>query len=139
MKLISGSSNLTLAQHIADFLKIPLANIITRRSDSSEILVQIDENMCGEDVFIIQSTSNPTNDNLMELLIIIDSLKRGGARRIIACIPYFGYTRQDKCTSSSSIAGKLVADLIAQAGAHHIITFDLHTMQIEGFFNRATA
>lgn len=136
MKIIAGSSNQILAQNVAAFCNLPLTAISIKRFEDSEIFVEILEDVRGQDVFIIQSTSNPTNDHLMELLIIIDALKRGSARRITACVPYFGYGRQDrKFGPRTPITAKLVADLITTAGAGRLLTLDLHAGQIQGFFN----
>lgn len=136
MKLIACNSNRLLAEGIAQHLKIPLANAIIRSFADNEVFVEILENVRGEDVFIIQSTSKPANDHLMELLVTIDALKRGSARRITACIPYFGYARQDrKSGPRTPISAKLVADLLTTAGANRVLTLDLHAGQIQGFFN----
>lgn len=136
MKLLACNSNIPLSQAIADFLQVPLTQANVRRFADNEIFVEILENVRGEDVFVIQSTSYPANDNLMELLITIDALKRGSARRITAVIPYFGYARQDRKTSPRSpISAKLVANLITVAGASRVLTLDLHTGQIQGFFD----
>ncbi|MCH9845054.1 MAG: ribose-phosphate pyrophosphokinase [Alphaproteobacteria bacterium] len=136
MKLIDGTSNSVLAQEISDILQIPLTKCNIRRFGDGESFVEILENVRGEDVFIIQSTGNPSNERLMELLIIEDALKRGSARRITAVIPYFGYARQDRKTGPRTpITAKLVADLIVTAGAHRILTLELHSGQIQGFFN----
>ena len=136
MKLIACNSNQELAQGISQYLKIPLANAIIRSFADDEIFVEILENVRGEDVFVIQSTSKPANDRLMELLITIDALKRGSARRITACMPYFGYARQDrKSGPRTPISAKLVADIVTTAGANRVLTLDLHAGQIQGFFN----
>ena len=136
MKLLACNSNIPLSQAIADFLRVPLTKANIRRFADNEIFVEILENVRGEDVFVIQSTSFPTNDNLMELLITIDALKRGSARRITAVIPYFGYARQDRKTSPRSpISAKLVANLITVAGVSRVLTLDLHAGQIQGFFD----
>lgn len=136
MKLIACNSNRALAEGIAQHLNVPLANAVIRSFADDEIFVEILENVRGEDVFIIQSTSKPANDHLMELLITIDALKRGSARRITACIPYFGYARQDrKSGPRTPISAKLVADILTTAGANRILTLDLHAGQIQGFFN----
>lgn len=136
MKLISGNSNHPLAGRIAAELSLPLTRATLRRFADMEIFVEIEENVRGEDVFIIQSTSYPTNDNLMELLITIDALRRGSARRITAVMPYFGYARQDrKSAPRSPITAKLVANLLTTAGADRILTIDLHAAQIQGFFD----
>lgn len=136
MKIVSGNSNLPLANQVSKKLSVPLMRAkITRYSDN-EIFLEIHENVRGEDVFVLQSTSFPANDHLMELLIMIDALKRSSARRITAVIPYFGYARQDrKTTPRSPISAKLVADLLTVAGADRVLTFDLHSSQIQGFFN----
>ena len=118
MKLMTGNSNLPLAQGIADYMKLPLTNASVRRFADNEIFVEIHENVRGEDMFVIQSTSHPANDNLMELLIMIDALRRASAKRITAVLPYFGYARQDrKPGPRTPISAKLVANLITQAGA----------------------
>jgi ribose-phosphate pyrophosphokinase len=136
MKLISGTSNRKLAEEIANHLGISLANTNIGRFADQEINVEINESIRGEDVFIIQSTSYPTNDNLMELLVIIDALKRGSAKRITTVIPYYGYARQDrKSASRSPISAKLVANLISVAGADRVLSLDLHAAQIQGFFD----
>lgn len=136
MKLIACNSNRELAEGIAKQLNIPLANAIIRTFSDDEIFVEILENVRGEDVFVIQSTSKPANDHLMELLITIDTLKRGSARRITACMPYFGYARQDrKSGPRTPISAKLVADIVTTAGANRVLTLDLHAGQIQGFFN----
>lgn len=136
MKLIAGNSNIPLAQGISKHLNIPITEAVIRRFSDNEVFVEILENVRGEDVFVVQSTSKPANDNLMELLVIIDALKRGSARRITACIPYFGYARQDrKSGPRTPISAKLVADLITVAGADRVLTLDLHAGQIQGFFN----
>jgi ribose-phosphate pyrophosphokinase len=139
MKLICGNSNLPLAQAIADHLDSPLAKTTFKRFNDNEIFVSIEENVRGEDVFIIQSTSFPANDNLMELLIGIDALRRASARRITAVIPYFGYARQDrKVGGRTPISAKLTANLIVTAGAHRVLTLELHAGQIQGFFDIPT-
>lgn len=136
MKLIACNSNRELATGIAQHLNIPVANAIIRSFSDDEIFVEILENVRGEDVFVIQSTSKPANDHLMELLITIDALKRGSARRITACMPYFGYARQDrKSGPRTPISAKLVADILTSAGANRVLTLDLHAGQIQGFFN----
>lgn len=136
MKLIACNSNQPLAEGIARYLKTPLTDATIRHFEDDEIFVEILENVRGEDVFVIQSTSKPANDHLLELLITIDALKRGSARRITACLPYFGYARQDRKTGPRSpISAKLVADLITVAGANRVLTLDLHAGQIQGFFN----
>jgi len=139
MKLLSGNSNRTLAQAIADHLDLPLTKAQVRRFADNEVFVTVDENVRGEDVFVIQSTSFPANDNLMELLICMDALKRASARRITAVIPYFGYARQDRKTGGRTpISAKLVANLITRAGADRVLTMDLHAGQIQGFFDIPT-
>lgn len=136
MKLIAGNSNRRLADSIALHLKLPLTKASIRRFADNEIFVEIEENVRGEDVFVIQPTSAPTNDNLMELLIMIDALRRGSAKRITAVIPYFGYARQDrKSAPRSPITAKLVANLLTTAGADRVLTLDLHAAQIQGFFD----
>ena len=136
MKIISGNSNLELAQEIAQYTKNSLADTTMTRFSDKEIFVEIGENVRGEDVFLIQSTSFPANDNLMELLVAIDALKRGSAARITAVLPYFGYARQDRKTGPRTpISAKLVANLITIAGANRVLTMDLHAGQIQGFFD----
>ena len=139
MKLMTGNSNLPLAKAIADYLEIPLTDALVRRFADEEIFVEINENVRGEDVFVLQSTSYPANDNLMELLICIDALRRASARRITAVVPYFGYARQDrKSGSRTPISAKLVANLITEAGANRVLSVDLHAGQIQGFFDIPT-
>jgi ribose-phosphate pyrophosphokinase len=139
IKLVSGNSNRALADAIAAHLAIPLSNAVVRRFADMEIFVEIQENVRGADMFVIQSTSSPVNDHLMELLIIIDALRRASARRITAAIPYFGYARQDrKGGSRTPISAKLVANLITRAGADRVMTVDLHAGQIQGFFDIPT-
>ena len=139
MKLVAGNSNRALAEAIANYLDTPLTKCVVRRFADMEIFVEIEENVRGEDVFIIQSTSFPANDHLMELLIIIDALRRASARRITAVIPYFGYARQDrKPGPRAPISAKLVANLITEAGADRVLTLDLHAGQIQGFFDIPT-
>jgi len=136
MKILSGNSNRPLAEAIAASLSIPLTKATVRRFSDDEIFVEIHENVRGEDVFVVQSTSSPANDNMMELLICLDALKRASARRITAVLPYFGYARQDrKSTPRTPISAKLVANLIVAAGAHRVLTLDLHAGQIQGFFD----
>ena len=136
MKLVAGNSNRPLAEAIAKYLNIPLTKSDIRRFADEEVFVEMQENVRGEDVFIIQSTSFPANDNLMELLITIDALRRASARRITAVIPYFGYARQDrKPGPRTPISAKLVANLIQAAGADRVLTLDLHAGQIQGFFD----
>jgi ribose-phosphate pyrophosphokinase len=139
IKLVSGNSNPALAQAIAEGLGLPLTKAVVRRFADMEIFVEIQENVRGSDVFILQSTSYPANDHLMELLIITDALRRASARRITAVIPYFGYARQDrKSGSRTPISAKLVANLITHAGADRVMTLDLHASQIQGFFDIPT-
>jgi ribose-phosphate pyrophosphokinase len=136
MKLIAGNSNRPLAEGVASYLGISLCKAQVRRFADMEIFVEIHENVRGEDVFILQSTSFPANDHLMELLIITDALRRSSARRITAVLPYFGYARQDrKSGSRTPISAKLVANLITHAGADRVLTLDLHAGQIQGFFD----
>lgn len=136
MKLLSGNSNLPLAQSVSDFLDLPLVDTLVRRFSDNEIFVEILENIRGEDVFVIQPTSFPCNDNLMELLILIDALRRGSAKSITAVIPYYGYARQDRKTGPRTpISAKLVANLLTEAGASRVLTMDLHAGQIQGFFD----
>jgi ribose-phosphate pyrophosphokinase len=139
MKLVSGNSNRPLADAISAYLSTPLTQCMVKRFADMEIFVEIQENVRGQDVFVIQSTSFPANDNLMELLIIIDALKRASARRITAVIPYFGYARQDrKVGPRTPISAKLVANLIVRSGADRVMTLDLHAGQIQGFFDIPT-
>ena len=139
MKLLAGNSNQSLAKAIGDHLDVPLTRAQVRRFPDNEVFVVIDENVRGEDVFVIQSTSYPANDNLMELLICIDELTRASARRITAVMPYFGYARQDRKTSGRTpISAKLVANLVTRAGADRVLTVDLHAGQIQGFFDIPT-
>src|SRR6201992_264877 len=139
MKLLAGNSNRTLAEAIADYLDRPLTKAQARRFADNEVFVTIDENVRGEDVFVIQSTSYPANDNLMELLICIDALTRASAKRITAVMPYFGYARQDRKTGGRTpISAKLVANLITRAGADRVLTMDMHSGQIQGFFDIPT-
>jgi ribose-phosphate pyrophosphokinase len=139
MKLVAGNSNRALAEAIAAYLNIPLTKSVVRRFADMEVFVEIQENVRGEDVFVIQSTSYPANDHLMELLIIMDALKRASARRITAVIPYFGYARQDrKPGARTPISAKLVANLVTTAGADRVLTLDLHAGQIQGFFDIPT-
>ncbi|WP_270936994.1 ribose-phosphate pyrophosphokinase [Falsiroseomonas oryzae] len=136
MKIIACNSNRPLAEAVAAALGMPLTQASVRRFADMEIFVEIHENVRGEDVFVVQSTSYPANDNLMELLIMLDALRRASARRITAVIPYFGYARQDrKSGSRTPISAKLVANLIVEAGAHRVLTMDLHAGQIQGFFD----
>ena len=139
MKVIAGNGNRPLAQAISDYLEVPLTAASIRNFADKEVFVEIEENVRGEDVFVVQSTSYPANDTLMELLVAIDALKRGSARRITAVIPYFGYARQDRKTGPRTpISAKLVANLITIAGAHRVLTMDLHAGQIQGFFDIPT-
>src|ERR1700741_1561513 len=139
MKLFAGNSNRVLAEAVARYLNIPLGRASVRRFADQEIFVEIQENVRGEDVFVLQSTSYPANDHLMELLIMIDAFRRSSARRITAVIPYFGYARQDRRASGRTpISAKLVANLITQAGADRVLTVDLHAGQIQGFFDIPT-
>lgn len=136
MKLISGNSNIVAATGIAEYLDVKLTEASIKRFADEEVFVEIHENMRGEDVFVIQSTSYPANDHIMELLVTLDALKRASARRITAVIPYFGYARQDrKPGPRTPISAKLIADIITAAGANRILTLDLHADQIQGFFN----
>jgi ribose-phosphate pyrophosphokinase len=136
MKLITGNSNSPLAQDISTYLDVPLTQAKIKRFADDELFVEIMENVRGQDAFFIQSTSYPANDHLMELLIAIDALKRGSARRITAVIPYFGYARQDRKTGGRTpISAKLVANLITAAGADRVLTMELHAGQIQGFFD----
>ena len=139
MKLVSGNSNRLLAENIAKYLETPLADCTVKKFSDKEIFIEMNENCRGEDVFIIQSTSFPANDNLMELLILIDTLKRASAKRITAVIPYYGYARQDrKPGPSTPITAKLVANLIVKSGADRVLSMDLHAGQIQGFFDIPT-
>ncbi len=139
MKVLAGNSNGPLAEALAAYLKIPLTDASVRRFADMEVFVEIHENVRGEDVFMVQSTSFPANDNLMELLVCLDALRRASARRITAVIPYFGYARQDrKPGPRTPISAKLVANLITAAGANRVLTIDLHAGQIQGFFDIPT-
>ena len=139
IKLVAGNSNRALADAIAAHLATPLTKAVVRRFADMEIFVEIEENVRGRDVFVVQSTSFPANDHLMELLIITDALKRASARRITAVIPYFGYARQDrKVGPRTPISAKLVANLVTHAGAQRVLTVDLHAGQIQGFFDIPT-
>ena len=139
MKLLAGNSNHPLANQISEYLKVPLTKAIVRRFADMEVFVEIQENVRGEDVFVIQSTSFPANDHLMELLICIDALRRSSAKRITAVVPYFGYARQDrKPGPRTPISAKLIANIITQAGAGRVLTLDLHAGQIQGFFDIPT-
>src|SRR6516164_5480472 len=138
-KLVAGNSNPALADAIAAYLETPLVRAVVRRFADMEIFCEIQENVRGADVFVVQSTSFPANDHLMELLIVIDALRRASGRRITAVIPYFGYARQDrKVGSRSPISAKLVANMITHAGADRVMTLDLHAGQIQGFFDIPT-
>ena len=139
MKIVSGNSNLSLSKSIANYLKVPLVKASIKKFPDKEIFVEIQENVRGEDVFVIQSTSIPANDHVMELLIIIDALKRGSAKKISAIMPYYGYARQDrKSGPRTPISAKLVANLISVAGANRALMVDLHAGQIQGFFDIPT-
>ncbi len=139
MKLLTGNANLPLARAIADYLEMPLTQASVRRFADEEVFVEIHENVRGEDVFVIQSTGFPANDNLMELLIMIDALRRASAKRITAVVPYFGYARQDrKPGPRTPISAKLVANIITTAGADRVLSIDLHAGQIQGFFDIPT-
>ena len=139
MKLVTGNSNLKLANDISKYVGLDLSNCDVKRFADNEIFVEMKENVRGEDVFVIQSTSYPANDNLMELLIIIDTLRRASAKRITAVVPYFGYARQDrKPGPRTPITSKLVANMIDKAGANRVLTMDLHAGQIQGFFDIPT-
>ena len=139
MKIMTGNSNLPLARAIADYLETKLTDASVRRFADEEVFVEIHENVRGEDVFVVQSTSFPANDNLMELLICIDALRRASARRITAVVPYFGYARQDrKPGPRTPISAKLVANMITHAGADRVLSVDLHAGQIQGFFDIPT-
>ena len=136
MKIVACNSNRPLAEAVAATLGLPLIRASIRRFADMEVFVEIHENVRGEDVFVIQSTSYPANDNLMELLITLDALRRASARRVTAVIPYFGYARQDrKSAPRTPISAKLVANLITEAGANRVLTLDLHAAQIQGFFD----
>ena len=139
MKIVSGNSNRPLAEAIGAYLGLPLVKAVVKRFNDMEVFVEIQENVRGQDMFIIQSTSFPANDHLMELLIIIDALRRASAKRITAVIPYFGYARQDrKPGPRTPISSKLVANIITRAGADRVLTIDLHAGQIQGFFDIPT-
>ncbi|MFD2261369.1 ribose-phosphate pyrophosphokinase [Lacibacterium aquatile] len=139
MKILTGNSNRPLAEAIAAYLNLPLTRASVKRFSDMEVFVEIHENVRGEDVFVVQSTSFPANDNLMELLVTLDALKRSSARRITTVIPYFGYARQDRRSSPRTpISAKLVANLITTAGADRVLTLDLHAGQIQGFFDIPT-
>ena len=139
MKLVSGNSNINLSKDIAKYLGIDLVKATIKKFPDKEIFVEIHENVRGEDVFVVQSTSFPANDHLMELLITIDALKRGSSKSIAAIMPYYGYARQDrKSGPRSPISAKLVANLISVAGANRALMVDLHAGQIQGFFDIPT-
>jgi ribose-phosphate pyrophosphokinase len=139
MKILACNSNRPLAEAISDYLDLPLTKASVRRFSDMEVFVEIHENVRGEDVFVIQPTSYPANDHLMELLVSLDALKRSSARRITAVIPYFGYARQDRKSSPRTpISAKLVANMITAAGADRVLTLDLHAAQIQGFFDIPT-
>src|SRR5690606_19757937 len=139
MKIMAGNSNLPLARAIAGYLDLELTDAAVRKFADEEIFIEIHENVRGQDMFVVQSTSFPANDNLMELLISIDALRRASAKRITAVIPYFGYARQDrKAGSRTPISAKLVANLITEAGADRVLSVDLHAGQIQGFFDIPT-
>ncbi|MEQ1769835.1 MAG: ribose-phosphate pyrophosphokinase [Devosia sp.] len=139
MKLVTGNSNRALADAVSDYLELPLTDCTVKRFADKEVYVELHENVRGEDVFILQSTSFPANDNLMELLIMVDALRRSSARRITAVVPYFGYARQDRRSSGRTpISAKLVANIITVAGVNRVITLDLHAAQIQGFFDIPT-
>ena len=136
IKIFTGNSNPALAQKICDFLHVPLGAARVRTFSDGEIMIEITENVRGRDVYIVQSTCAPTNNNLMELLIMTDALKRASAATITAVMPYYGYARQDrKAAPRTPITAKLVADLITSAGVDRVVTIDLHAGQIQGFFN----
>jgi len=139
MKILTCNSNRPLAEAMSAYLGVPLTNASVRRFSDMEIFVEIHENVRGEDVFVVQSTSYPANDNLMELLVALDALKRSSARRVTAVVPYYGYARQDRKTSPRTpISAKLVANMITAAGADRVLTLDLHAAQIQGFFEIPT-
>ncbi|MEZ2219847.1 ribose-phosphate pyrophosphokinase [Rhizobium sp. RCC_161_2] len=139
MKIFAGNSNRQLAEAICNYLNLPLGKASVRRFADQEIFVEIQENVRGEDIFVVQPTSFPANDHLMELLIMVDAMRRSSARRITAVIPYFGYARQDrKAGPRTPISAKLVANLITEAGADRVLTLDLHAGQIQGFFDIPT-
>ncbi|MDX1974133.1 MAG: ribose-phosphate pyrophosphokinase [Rickettsiales bacterium] len=136
MKILACNSNIPLAQSMANYLGVPLTNASVKRFADQEVFVEIHENVRGEDVFIVQSTSYPANDHIMELLVCLDALKRASAKRVTAVVPYFGYARQDrKMGSRTPISAKLVANIITAAGANRVLTVDLHAGQIQGFFD----
>ena len=136
MKILACNSNIPVAQNIADYLDVPLTNANIKRFPDNEVFVEVLENVRGQDVFVVQSTSFPANDNMMELLITLDALRRASAKRITAVIPYFGYARQDrKPGPRTPISAKLAANIITSAGADRVLTMDLHAGQIQGFFD----
>ena len=136
MKLLTCNSNIGLSEEIAKILKIPLTKASIKKFSDQEVFVEVNENVRGQDVYVIQSTSNPANDNLVELLICIDALKRASAKQITAVIPYFGYARQDrKPGPRTPITAKLIANIITISGANRVLTIDLHAGQIQGFFD----
>ncbi len=136
LKIFSGNANIALAKGICDYLKMPLGDVTVSTFSDGEIMVQLNENVRGMDIFIVQPSSSPVNRSIMELLIMIDALKRASAYRITAVLPYFGYARQDrKVQSRAPITAKLIADIITAAGAQRVLTIDLHAGQIQGFFN----
>ncbi|MGI9406474.1 MAG: ribose-phosphate diphosphokinase, partial [Hyphomicrobiaceae bacterium] len=139
MKLVAGNSNRPLAEAIAAYLGLSMTKCVVRRFADQEVFVEVQENVRGEDVFIIQSTSFPANDHLMELLILIDALRRASASRVTAVLPYYGYARQDrKPGPRTPISAKVVANMIERAGADRVLTLDLHAAQIQGFFDIPT-
>ncbi|MET1026262.1 MAG: ribose-phosphate pyrophosphokinase [Dongiaceae bacterium] len=139
MKILTGNSNRPLAEAISAYLNLPLVSASIRRFSDMEVFVEIQENVRGEDMFVVQSTSFPANDNLMELLVTLDALRRSSARRVTAVLPYYGYARQDrKSGPRTPISAKLVATLITKAGADRVLTVDLHAGQIQGFFDIPT-
>src|SRR5579885_11301 len=139
MKILAGNSNKPLAEAIAACLRLSLTNASIKRFSDMEIFAEIHENVRGEDVFVVQATSYHANDNLMELLITLDALRRASARRVTTVIPYYGYARQDRKTGGRTpITAKLVANLITQAGANRVLTMDMHSGQIQGFFDTPT-
>src|SRR5476651_2233766 len=136
MKILACNSNLPLAEAMAAYLSVPLTKATIRRFQDMEVFVEIHENVRGEDVFVVQSTSYPANDHIMELLVSLDALRRASARRITAVIPYFGYARQDrKVGPRTPITAKLLANIITASGANRVLTIDLHAGQIQGFFD----
>lgn len=139
MKLVAGNANSALAKAVSDYLEIPLTDCTIKRFADEEVFVEIHENVRGEDVYVIQPTSYPVNDSLMELLVVVDALRRSSARRITAVMPYFGYARQDrKSAPRTPISAKLVANLITTSGVNRVLTLDLHAGQIQGFFDIPT-